>query len=1711
MSSDNQYPPSAPGVHDPSTTSTRHQQNPYASTFRFVAPSDFAPTRRSPGGIRLISINVQSISSPALRESIADVFRAWDLDILVLVETWLRPREATALNTSIFHATGGARSYSTVAPETDNRHLGVSLILHEEMARHVQHIDTIEGTAVRARLRWRRRELHIIAVYVPPEGPNNAARERATTRKVTEWLREAESTSAETILLGDLNDCANPAIDRHPPADATVPPHTGLMRYLTRTDRYTDIWRERHGRATAFTYPHNQPSTSMARLDYIWTSPALTHLLNGVGIAESRTDLGEGHRMVCAELATQVLFPKTRSTPSPQTARRPRRLDTRRVDKARWLVFQTATQNDLPDSLVELVKAAKEDRLPADGMDTQETFDLIEELESHMLACAAAELPHIQPGTRRKQAIRDADWSRLGWRLSHIKKNWENGGRRALEQLVERYQPALDRAEVPSLLQERLKQLAAPTEDTDPDRTSATPVLNATIRALRKARIRAAAKRLHFKIREAIHRRCERFLGNVGAVLRSLKRGPLVPNTQVDRALFTDDDGAKVLETDAEAVLARVRTHFESWFGPRDERLAAAPEYIRREYQPLPDIEPAWFDALMSPITEEELEDILQHLPRGKAPGKSGLANELWIHAGPECKEAFRLLLNECLRHEDIPTTWKQSLVIPIPKTTEFAGDLDKLRPIALLETSRKVLSAVLTRRLRQVIEQRQVLRGFNLGFRANRQAQDLAFSIQGMCEASRVAEKPIDMLSLDVRRAYDSVSLSTLQHSLRRIRVPEGYIRMLSTIHTSRTAQIWTAHGLTQPYSPVSGLDQGEINAPTLWLVIYDPLLCLLERSGQGIRLGELVQDTPAMRKIHPGLCDRLRNRVIFGGAYADDLTLMASSRANLQVLADICNDWFEANGIELNPTKSVHLSHDPVTRRPTEGSPIQLGNGTRRSPVLQLQPSGTPLRVLGMYVVPDGTHRPMYEMCKELASSQARMLRSRAMTDKIALFVLSAVMMPALTYKMQGHAFTCSELHQIAKPLMQALKHACQLPITFPSSFMHHRLAGKVPRLGTVHTANNLTLLVRAMNAPSPISDIVQARIAATEHRMRFPGPMLEIPWLVRREHGIMRKQRPLIPALAMALDERGTTLGTPTYSPQWLATNALQEPQQWLFDAFRKELPRRVLEKAYNRACIWASDVIRCEATTNGEIQLQLQPQPRGSRPAFIREIAATLSDIDSPGREEERRRLLTAVGRSRSPEPHNHEIPFTLQEIIHAYGQDCRDAGPEPGWVVYTDGSVAQRGGRSTGSFAGTFTQGPAIPINFRGRVTELPLSSTRMETMAIITAVVITPPPTPLVIHTDSQAAMSMVRHAMAPVASRELYKSPDAFLWLHFRSWLQRRQAPTTVTWVRGHSGDAGNEMADRLAASAHDDPSVILWTTQMPPPPGTPFWTLHGKRVISRSARRLCREQDQAITAERLVYQINEVSDRPLQTQKTVGYILHALRGTIDREGKTRMKKCWNITNPRDGTLRAFGYKLLMGFLPTLERQQSWYPQVYNRQELVECAKCKHPIETIGHIFVCADHSQVERYFRDSFWALQPQTAAQIGLRWLQPWSYLGSLQGCPHPYWEFAIPLLQHDRRGTQSTAQVIVQLLRASFETWYHAIWLPRCQRTIERERSLGLHQREKIRRMRAVLRAGGSQAPPSPTPKLPSSFLDSIHDRRIAYRRYLSRLMPSISGH
>ena len=283
----------------------------------------------------------------------------------------------------------------------------------------------------------------------------------------------------------------------------------------------------------------------------------------------------------------------------------------------------------------------------------------------------------------------------------------------------------------------------------------------------------------------------------------------------------------------------------------------------------------------------------------------------------------------------------------------------------------------------------------------------------------------------------------------------------------------------------------------------------------------------------------------------------------------------------------------------------------------------------------------------------------------------------------------------------------------------------------------------------------------------------------------------------------------------------------------------------------------------------------------------------------------------------------------------------------------------------------------------------------------------------------------------------------------------------------------------------------------------------MHNGRVAPQRLRRLYREQRDAITAEQLGKQIGAVSGRPDQTPEDVKTILRTLRWTRV-PGEIKRRLCWNITSFHDANFQSFCYKLLLGCLPTLERQRAWYPDVYDRPELYLCARCKQAPETTEHMVECADPAETEAWFKYNYRALQPRGTELVDVDVLRPWDTLGLLQGRVHPDWKRKITELRQSRQRVLSTASIVKQTLYASLETWYYAIWLPRCKLTIRQERDQGLYQGTKIRWMRMRARSRRTGETPSPTPNLPRSFLTGA-ERRDAYHRFLSQLMSGTARH
>jgi len=102
--------------------------------------------------------------------------------------------------------------------------------------------------------------------------------------------------------------------------------------------------------------------------------------------------------------------------------------------------------------------------------------------------------------------------------------------------------------------------------------------------------------------------------------------------------------------------------------------------------------------------------------------------------------------------------------------------------------------------------------------------------------------------------------------------------------------------------------------------------------------------------------------------------------------------------------------------------------------------------------------------------------------------------------------------------------------------------------------------------------------------------------------------------------------------------------------------------------------------------------------------------------------------------------------------------------------------------------------------------EMNTTNNRMELTAVLMALRGLPDGAQAVIHSDSTYVVNGLTNWRTRWRKRDWFKKtgepmPNRDLWLLLEAEVLRATA-TQFCWVRGHSGDAGNERADSLAAA---------------------------------------------------------------------------------------------------------------------------------------------------------------------------------------------------------------------------------------------------------------------------------------------------------------------
>ena len=284
------------------------------------------------------------------------------------------------------------------------------------------------------------------------------------------------------------------------------------------------------------------------------------------------------------------------------------------------------------------------------------------------------------------------------------------------------------------------------------------------------------------------------------------------------------------------------------------------------------------------------MEDTTEAIKRSKsstALGPDALAAVHLKHLGPIALGYLTELFNISIANSDIPSIWKNALVLPVLKPGKPSGFGPSYRPISLLCPASKILERLLL----PYLQEHLACDDSQHGFRKDRSCASALLPLSQAIADGFNERKPASRtvaVAIDISKAFDTISHDRLIEKLCNSPLPHNLVRWFSTFLRGREQSV-IFNGAKSPFKHVHlGVPQGAVTSPILF--------------------NYFVNDFPTRH------CQKT--------SFADDFTIFASD-PDINVAVEklnsdlkLASEWARDLDLEIAPTKSSVTLFTPNTR---------------------------------------------------------------------------------------------------------------------------------------------------------------------------------------------------------------------------------------------------------------------------------------------------------------------------------------------------------------------------------------------------------------------------------------------------------------------------------------------------------------------------------------------------------------------------------------------------------------------------------------------------------------------------------------------------------------------------------------------------------------------------------------------------------------------------
>ena len=1013
---------------------------------------------------RIIHQNVNSIMNRQKKLDIIDYLEQEKtqnnpIDFLLLTETWLKNKGAKINETAPSSLEKMLKynlenEYSLITCEDDIERTredipngkGTAIIFNNDWKPFVKRKHRIPGRA--SAIYFERNErILIMSVYLP-SSPNHPDSKRETKSIINEINRWINDLPASTLIIagGDWNTTLNPSIDRifnNEPTQNIEPESKSINSLLNNIHNpLHDIWRINFENKKEFTHTANvSGGISEARLDmFLISEKAITKTIS-TRIMEKNNSPTETspHRAIeiILDIASNRINQKNLRQPQPQIIRKT-------ITEESKQAYATHIENN------QILNAAIE-RAETSTNNTDQAISELVETTRVAVKIAAKKTLHMRKKNTQPEMYHEKDLTRIRKITTEIKSIHHSLDIEISDLEIEHNETITKIAN---------KWNYAPTTTKVQDiTTQLTDLIKKNLMECRKKRKEQNMNRLEVN-----------FMANQGKVIENILENK-IHFDGINYVIEKQENNEEIIITEPIEVKKATAKFYNNLFTKTQE--AQPTPLVIQEMEPKIEINEDWYNGIMDEITDDDIKNALKTMGNNKAAGPSQTTKEHYEFASNKIIKAIRIVLNHIMKGNPVPENINSSRIILLAKKPDVHGNLDNTRPITLLEIERKILTTIITKRLTERIDKHNILKGYNFGFRTGKSTADVLDILRLCIDDSKIMGKRLIIANLDIKKAYDSVPWTAMEATMKRIKLPQEFIKLLERLDKNRTTTISTQYGNTDKINITRGLPQGDIISPILWAIFYDGLLCILKEKIQGYKIKDIN---------------------ISAAAFADDLTPFTTTPEEMQDALNIIHEYLSSFSMTMNPNKCEIIANTSDE----ETNELRLANfNLGGQPIGKIKSGSEITRYLGTFITLDGLHKKTIIRAKENVDKITNLLMRKQCPGQVTVYIVNTCLIPKIAYQLQITPVPNHNLNTMDAKIRKLARKKLHLPVDTPSEIMYAREMGiQLISLKDTMTSKYITNAALRMMDMGIVGNLYKAFELQLTEKMKLPRPLLYAP---------------------------------------------------------------------------------------------------------------------------------------------------------------------------------------------------------------------------------------------------------------------------------------------------------------------------------------------------------------------------------------------------------------------------------------------------------------------------------------------------------------------------------------------------------------------------------------------------------------------------------------